>query len=659
MKTKIRLYYGDRGTGKTSKLVEHYLDMLDRFSSNQIIVLTRNRIQNDNFKFKILSKIKHPIEELNIYRFRSFVHKTIENYWSYIDKTEPLFLSITETILAIEECLKEYPDSFKGAKLDRNLFRRIFDRHQRRAENGLTLESLQNKTKLISEGTLAEQTNEFLIKYTNWLIQKNPPILDYGLQLIYFHRLINIKEVFEKIINKYVCWLIDDIEDAIKIEWEFYEKLWKHVRGIIYTGNPYGGVRKFLGADPDYFFELKDKISDTIELTNNDHIPNKIKDLSKNLYQTIKLDKLPDTRSYDNEIVELKLVKTYSDMLDKVSDILFQLKEQNISQKDILIITYTLDDQMELEFDLIIKKLQWNLEVFRGFKLIQKDPLVNVLLTLLRLVYWQKNNKFKIIPQLQSFEISQMLFILVGFDVFTLSDWRKKCTVEGESELEITFRWLKLMDEMRTRPEFLILGKIKDTIDKCRQNLERNNVSLKEIAFDLWENLIWESSFIKKYQDFSSIQNFFEVLDDYSTKADFFVNHADLKFLNLIIEGAISENPDLTIDFSQNTLKLMTLQKLCEIRIETPYHIWFDITSNNWLRSDYHPIVNPHTISHRWDINKKWNYEIDDKEMREKLAKALRIGIQCCTKKLYLLGCNYDILGDIQTFDLITKFISE
>ena len=66
-------------------------------------------------------------------------------------------------------------------------------------------------------------------------------------------------------------------------------------------------------------------------------------------------------------------------------------------------------------------------DVFRGSEVIQRNPLINTLLSLMRLVLWQELQHMPGVPRLTGFEMSQIYSFCTDLDAFTLAELRARC----------------------------------------------------------------------------------------------------------------------------------------------------------------------------------------------------------------------------------------
>ena len=84
-----------------------------------------------------------------------------------------------------------------------------------------------------------------------------------------------------------------------------------------------------------------------------------------------------------------------------------------------------------------------------------------------------------------------------------------------------------------------------------------------------------------------------------------------------------------------------TPQKIIDNQIKTKYQIWFDISNNEWIKSDTGPLYNAWVFQKGWD---KDDYTVEDNVelTKEKTARILRKLTLCTSEKIYTYSSLFD-----------------
>lgn len=650
----IKLYLGEQGSGKTAKIHNSFFKALkNEIHSSQIMVIVRNKTLEDLFRKNLLYALEYPVEDLNIFRFRSFVTRIISNYWSYLFKFPPVFLGFSQSIITIREFLKENPKWFGGKYFDTFFITKLFERQQRRAENYLTFQELEKRTKKFIYNEIILEANAFLEKYNHWILDRDVPLLDYAAQLDCFMKLINIDEVQNNIVNKLnYLWLIDDIEDSIPVEQYFYEKFWNKVQNFIYTGNQFGGVREFMGSNPYYINDLKEKATKVVYLERNDNTVNCPYELGKVLYKIFKnKEESINVSVYEN--IEIHNSLSYGKMLENLREIILNLKNNNISGGKISIICKSIDLQLQLELEYFLKELRWEPETIKSSRALIKNPLINVILTFLRLIFYDEIKVIKSFPQLTSIDFSQLLFITGNIDNYHISKLRRSL---GDN----TDKWLKFIDDYSKKEGYKTIKSLNDLIIHCRNNKSnlRTPGDYREMAVNIWKTLLWKSNFFVQNKPVNELVIFLNMLENYLFTTHILRGKYLLtEFIFYLLNGEIADNPDRVIDLDSDKIKLFTLQKLTEIKYASDYQVWLDITSDKWMKNEFDPVVNPYILSRGYPEEKEWSLMDEEDIVENNLGKSLRLGLSLCKKKAYFLSSEYNITGELQSNDFLKNVL--
>lgn len=660
---KVELYIGGHATGKTKTLTNYYLNFTNN-NSDEIAVFVRNKTHEVIFRDYILNNISKPTGSIKIYRFRAFVNQVLSTYWFKLFKNEPNFIGFSESIFLLREFIKKYHfketeniiniNSLKSGKYNKSLILGIFERQQRRAENGLTFEDLNKISENSENNTLSIQINNLLKDYSEWLISFKKPYLDYALQLDYFSKIIKQDDVIDNIIKDFKhSLLIDDVDDCFYVEHQFYETLWNKVNNIIYTGNVYGSFRQNNGSDIYYLANLEEKLKITGNvkyLQKNNFIFSRVgKSIFDNITDANHFFNNEPSERYTN--IQFAQNYNYGEMIEEIKKIPAKLKSEGYQPNEIIIISQKLDEQILLEIRRELKNINWKSEIIKGSEELIKKPIINTVITILRIVYHKEIKDYENFPHLTAFDFSQLIHLVGNIDHYFLAKLRKSLKNNPEN-------WIKFFEDFSKKESFITVKNIYEIIEYCN-NLKNNEESKEkylEMVIYIWQNLIRKNPNLTKYN----------LKDDFKIFIDMISKHLDLSYAHQIdkpfltfilslINGEISDNPDKDIIFDNDSVKIMTLQKSAELKQESKIQIWIDVTNDLWFQS-VSTYVNPYVLLP--DRKKgKWSSYEEMKTLEKKLASTLRHVISLCQEKAYMYSTDYNAMGESNNHDLIKNVV--
>lgn len=662
--SNIKLFIGEHGTGKTKNLILNYLDIIDTRDSENIAVFVRNKTHEVIFRDCILNNIQKPIGNIKVFRFRAFVNQVLNTYWFKLFDKEPNFIGFSESIFLLKEFIKNYRfkdsenilniNSLKSGKYNKSIILGIFERQQRRAENGISFKDLDYISNNGENNTLSFQINQLLEDYSNWLISHKKPYLDYALQLDYFSKLIMHEDVINNISKEFKhTLLIDDIDDSFYIEHQFYERLWGRVKNITYTGNKYGSFRQFNGSDIYYIKKLESKVKEigtVVNLNDNNSVFSKIgKSLYESLTDNSHFFSYDSLDKYNN--IEFSQNYNYGEMIEEINKLPAKLKDQGFKADDIIIITQTLDEQIQLEIQRSLKEIDWESEIIKGSEELIKKPIINTVITLLRIVYYKEIKDFENFPQLTAFDFSQLIHLVGTTDHYFLAKLRKNLKNNPEN-------WIKFFEDFSKKESFITVKNIYEIIEHC--NILKNKPDSKEkyleMVIYIWQSLIRKNSNLSKYNLKDDFKIFIEMISKHlELSYEHNIDKPFLTFILSLINGEISDNPDKDIIFNNNVVKIMTIQKISELKQESKIQIWLDVTNSSWFPS-VGIYVNPYVLLP--DRKKtKWSSYEEMKTMEKKLASTLRHVVSLAKDKIYMYSADYNAMGESNNHDLIKNIV--
>lgn len=144
---KLKLVFSEDCKKKVTYISDIFFSLQD-IDKNKILIITRNKTLENSIRNSILSKIDIKTEEINIFRFRAFITKLISENWFFLYKKPPNFLGFYETFLYLKEFVNMNKENFEGEILDKKFITKLFERHQRLADNNINLIN-DDKTKKI------------------------------------------------------------------------------------------------------------------------------------------------------------------------------------------------------------------------------------------------------------------------------------------------------------------------------------------------------------------------------------------------------------------------------------------------------------------------------------------------------------------------------
>ena len=616
---------GSVSSNKTELLVKQYTKLLNSgIDSSKVLVLVQNSNRKNEFINKSLEKLSvDHYEKLQIHSFSSLVYNTINDNWAFIENKNPYpntkilpnltGLEVSQFIL--KNILKTIP--FKGYNSKKSLLHQLFRRYSLIVQNHLNDDEVELRTRILKEsfGEDAHLALKKLLKET--LILRD---FDYLRQILIFNHIYKNTDYFKNI--EYL--ILDDGDEITPACFSFVEYLKPQLKNFAIAFDSKGASRiGYLSADKTAVWEFEklfDEPVTTIDTTS------KLKFDAENLYKNIIGNEKNVLQNFSTQSPSKR-----SKMIELGCKEINELLKKKIKPNEISVITPIIDDVLKFGLKENINKYVNPVFLSGSEKLIQ-NRLVLSAINILKL-----NTRLK--DKLTEFDIRPLLTDILQIPL-------KYCkSILENFDLTKTLQPYEFEEEEFNKKYNNLLNII--------TNILPSNEKLSEQVYEIYsrlyefkklnaQELIKFNFFIKELQDFENVFG------------KDFLNHKE-EILTQIENSIIAENPYSTLEISENDLIISTPQKLIDNQIKTKYQIWFDISSNEWVKSDTGPLYNAWVFQKGWE---KDEYTIEDniELSREKTARILRKLTLCADEKIYTYSSLFDSNG-VENFGGIEEYI--
>lgn len=632
MSPAIALVMGDRGSGKTQTLIGQFWSWLQAgVPPARIGIIVRNRYRQRDFWQRLWQTAEQPLTDIQIWRFSALVEQTVMAHYPLLWSEEPLRVGHIPSLVLLSQFLSQTPEALAGLLRTPRFYERLLTRLRLVAENGWSWEAMQQRAQQLNEPLLAQEANLILQRYSSWLHTQHPSLLDEAGRLVAFQTMLTHPHVIEYWKKRYSHWLVEDIEEATPLEQDFFQGLWSEAAADwCYSANPFGGLRRQLGARPAYLQELQQH-SQSIVLA--EHTSPAI----MRLYHRLRQEETP--ANHGNGFWHILRCREPGAVGERLRPQLEQWRQQGAQPQDVVLIGWQLSTPLVLHLHTMTQQLDWSLDVFQSSRSVQSDPLVQTLLALLRLVLWHRVKENPAIPPLKGWDFYQIYRVCGQLDPFVaiqlFHQWRGQ-----PQEREQWGQYLR--EHAQDSPA---LARLYATIPECR---ERYLTSALPDVFSL-THYLFTHLLLPILSDFAvehhqALHIFLAMVSQYAD-LQAVMAETETRFIAQMLSGDIAAALPQEPPLEHPAMKLMTASKLCETGLESKYQIWLDITADHWHHSEHHPLLNAHLLSRSRTAEQPWNLAEDEQLMRHKLAALWRKGLQYCQKEAVMVVFEHDHLG--------------
>lgn len=601
------------------------------------------------FTRRLLAARPQLLGPLRVKAFPAWGRELIDAFLPLLDPRPFLLLHSPDTQFLMRRFYEaEGYNYFDQVLADRFFFRHLLRRQRRCAENCLSGEELTLRTRQLEESPLAQQANAFLAAFSRWLDAQNPRLLDITNQMFALQQL-SASELVRQHASRYTHWLIDDLDETRPLEQMVYSALGQQAEAWVCAGNPQGGVERLMGAYPGYMHAIAaDPATELVSLPGTAPCW-----ALAHKFSALLQHQLPEPVSLELRH-EVQSSQHPSQMFELMGARMLRLLNQGTPGHEIVCVTWFLDDLSVRQLGAHCQQLGIETEVFRGGETLQRHPLVNTLLSLLRLALWDEFRHDPAIPRLSGFDMAQIYRLCAGIDAFTLSRLR----FELGDKLDA---WgLVLKEQAGANPA---LSRLQTIVTRIRAGYPGPGLAnLYEVARELWQELLLPRLGPEDLSALRAVQHLLDSLEQHariqaglkSANAPY-AEKWEQALMAQLLQQEMLEETEIPSDLNNGKVKIVTLYRLCELRCESDYQLWFDLTSPAWNRPINHPIDNSLLLSRAWPIEARWSLEAEDHFIEERLAALVHKGLQYCRKAPFFFASQYDTLAQLQAFDSLQE----
>lgn len=635
------LYLGDRGSGKTHALISHFEDWLHQgVPSSAIVAVTGHRRQHAAaFRDALLSRWGQPVGELNLWVLPHAFQDLILAY-QHLLSDQPLHCLQSSELLFLMRYFHRQAgaDYFEVPANDAAFFQHLLRRYLRCSENLLWGEALAQRTRQLEVSPQAEAANAFLQAFSAWLQAEKPQLLDLRSQIVALEQLLAQTEV-QQGLRGYTHWLIDDLDETRPFEQALLQALTGQAECVVWAGNPCGGTERLLGAYPDFLQQLAG-LPDTQQQTLPARAPlaSAAGQVRAALLGTPAAEApLPFQLSWHQDMHQM-----YAALVQQVQ----QALAEGLGLDQLVCVTWALDAFAARQLQQHFAQASIPVQIYRGREPLPQEPLLNALLSLLRLVLWPLFQADPRLPALNGLDMLQIMALCTDLSPFE----RAELLQQHGDDLKAWGAWLQAT--AAERPDIAHLQQSTSTLRARYATADA--ADLYAVATALWQQLLAPRQGHLSPEIQTGLQQLFDILSRHALLA--LPGSAQELLLQLLNQYLMvdAELRDVTLPH----LRIMTLYRLCELRHVSARQIWFDLSSASWEQPVNHPLDNALLLSPAWPLEQPWSLLAEERFTRERLAALVHKGLQYGQTLPLLLAARYDAQARPQPHNLLTGILA-
>jgi hypothetical protein len=671
---------GPAGTGKTTVGVARLLHLLDAgVSAHSVLVFTPQRTLAAPYYEALHSPALDAGGEVTLLTVGGLAQRMVDLFWPLIveaagfahPERPPTFLTLETAQYYMARLVRPLFDQgyFESVTIDRNrLYSQIIDNLNKAAVVGFSHTAIGDRLKAAWGGEggrerIYEQAQICANRFRRYCLDNN--LLDFSLQVEVFLKHLWTRPICrDYLLDRYLHLIVDNVEEDVPVAHDLLRAWLPSARSALLIYDHEAGYRRFLGADPETGYALKELCDEKISLAESFVASPAVQALGQRLVRSLgraeERSRPPGIRDSAFEIrtaLAFESHRYHPQMLDWVAEQIDVLvSEQDVPPGEIVVLAPFLSDA--LRFSLTDRLEQRDIPTWshRPSRALREEPATHCLLTLAALAHPQ----WRIAPS--RFDVAYALMQAVeGMDLVraqllaeivyrvqdgvpTLGSFDR---IRPEMQERLTFAlgekyeglraWIE--NYLRSRLEGSASGQSTDPqglpLDHFLSYLFGEVLSQRGYGFhrdydaaEVAANLI-ES--VRKFRWVTEETGYLEVEGDRGPIS------LGQEYIEMVEEGVIAAQYVRSWQLEPEGAVLLAPAYTFIIRNRpVDYQFWLNVGGRGWWERLYQPLTHPYVLSRHWPRETVWT-DADEVEAREDALYRLALGLlRRCRRKVYL-----------------------
>lgn len=650
-----RFLSGPAGAGKTTVGVERMRFLLEQgVRADSILVLTPQRTLQEPYLAAFQAPGTMAGGEVTFATLGGLARRTVDLFWPLAAEAAgfgrpnrpPIFLTLETAQYYMAHLVRPLLDEgyFQTVTIDRNrLYSQIIDNLNKAAAIGFSHTEIGARLDSAWVGDPAQRrvyadAQECANRFRTYCLEHN--LLDFSLQLeTFWHYLWPEEFVREYLTHTYRHLIYDNVEEDVPRAHDLMRNWLPAFDSALLIYDEGGGYRRFLGADVETGWALRDLCEEQVTLSESFVISAQVAALEQSLCHAIAPDRYPAvTLPIEGNALDILQSRYYPDLLDAVAhEVHVLLTEGQIPPEEIVILAPYLSDALRFSLTQRLEAHGVAWRSHRPSRSLRDEPASQALLTLAALAHPQ----WGLHPP--RFDVAYALMQSIeGMDL-----------VRAQLLTEIVYRqrdsWLSPFEaikaEVQERITYLFGSRYATLREWLLAYRENEALPLDHFLRKLFGEVLSQPGF-GFHRDFDSVRvaaslvesvyKFRQALEPSLVEEAAFA-HLGEEYLTLLREGLIAAQY-LEGWQTQQKQAVLVAPAYTFLMMNRPVTVqfWLDAGSSGWHERLAQPLTHPYVLSREWEAGRTWSDADEVQQGQETLARLVSGLLRRCKGRIYL-----------------------
>ena len=645
---------GPAGAGKTTTAAARLINLLDAgISGDSILVLLPQRTLGNIFQNVILNSNTPPGGMVNILTLGGIARRMVELFWPLVSREAgfsqpndpPTFLTLETAQYFMAKLVNPLLEQgfFESVVIDRNrLFSQVIDNLNKAAVVGFHITEIGDRLKAAWSGgpsqlRVFDDTQACASLFRQTCLENN--LLDFSLQVEVFWKHVWRLDICRNFLAQtYRHVIFDNIEEDSPIAHDLISQWAPNLDSLLLIYDENAGYRRFLGADPDGAYFLKNLCTYKRTSAFSFIMPSSLVALNTQFDQAINHQPVNQTPEDPRLALEYHTSRFYPQMLDWIADSTAALvNDKQIPPSEIVILAPYLSDALRYGIMHRLEQRSIPARSHRPSRSLREEPVTHALLTLAKLAHphWnlgitKSDLAYALLQSIDGLDLvrshllAEVIFRpqdgmphLESFDPIIPATQQRITYLAGERYENLRL-WLENYRKYPPRELDHFFSTIFGEI--LSQSGYRFHTSID--AGSITSRLI------------ESIQKFRRVAANYLSRE---AVPTGKEYIRMIEQGIIAaQYLEGWQPGGEESVLIAPAYTYLISNYPVTAQFWLDIASRSWSERLSQPLTHPYVLSRNWPLDRQWT-DNDEVEVSQDALRRLVTGLlHRCRWKVYL-----------------------
>jgi hypothetical protein len=671
---------GPTGCGKTTVGVERMKHLLKQgIRADSLLVLTPQRTLQEPYLVSLRGPETAPGGEVTLATVGGLARRMADLFWPLAAEAAgfahpdqpPVFLTLETAQYYMAHIVRPLLDDgyFESVTIDRNrLYSQIIDNLNKSAVIGFPVDEIGARLDSAWFGDPGQRrvytdAQDCAVRFRQYCLDHN--LLDFSLQLdVFWNYLWPDQHVRDYLTRTYRHLIYDNVEEDVPRGHDIIHGWLPAFDSALLIYDEGGGYRRFLGADPETGWVLRELCDEQAVLDDSfvmsEGVANLEAALSSAITPTLSPSPISEKWGRDGEgVLNFIQSRFYPELLEAVADETRALLNEGLPPSEIVILAPYLSDSLRFSLANRLEARDTPWRSHRPSRSLRDEPASHALLTLAMLAHpgWQiRPPKFDVayalMHSIEGMDLvrAQLLaeivyrqrdFLLAPFDGIK-ADVQERITFSFGNRYTVLRDWIRAYRESDALPLDHFLRKLFGEILSQPGFGFHINFDFVRVAASLVESVRKFRQAMEPSGDLTGLSNLSGLGKEYIAMLNDGVIAAQY------LESWRTEDEEAVLVAPAYTFLMMNRPVTVQF--------WLDAGSSGWYERLAQPLTHPYVLARGWEPGRIWTDADEVEKNREALGRLVSGLMWRCRERVYLSMSELGESGFEQRGDLLKAF---